>query len=268
MKYFHFSPLYASAIPLQCQGPLTPPNPCHKMFGPPFAYRQFCAVFVIVISCAATSGANTPYPASEWLEHYYENPQPDKFVSSIFELSRNGYFELPGHTVMAMGFIATLFKENPNRVDEWLLYCRSLPAGHKRLVISALWCSGHPKGPEYIQFYAESVVGEAMAAKLFQLLESTPALDVRLIDSSRVVYLRWGEFLANGDLDSLRQILAAVGSVDTISVADRWWLARRASAHTRVVALCRAELSRQPNAIGDAMQTVIISADLAAAPSS
>ena len=216
----------------------------------------------------STSFARGPYPAWDWIEHYYENPQPEKFITSIYELSRNGYFELPGHTVLAMGFIASVFRDNPNQLDEWLLYCRSLPDSHKRLIVSALWCSGHPKGEEYLRFYAQSVVGPRMASRLLRTLDSSPPLYSQTIDSSRVVYFRWGAFLATGNVEALDEIFLALNTIEGLTASDRWWVARKASLHQDVVAHCRAELDRAPSALRESMETVIISADLTESPSS
>jgi hypothetical protein len=51
--------------------------------------------------------------AEHWLNHYYENPRPDDLLSSVHQLSANGFFEQAGNTAMSIGFFAEVFASNP-----------------------------------------------------------------------------------------------------------------------------------------------------------
>ena len=123
--------------------------------------------------------AATRVSASEdWLNHYYENPQPERFVPAIYELSRTGFFERPGHVPLAIGFIASLFAQNPELIDQWVVLCSGLPRAHQRLMASALWYSGSVKGADYLRAYSR-VVGPELRPDIEQLLASKPNLRER-----------------------------------------------------------------------------------------
>ena len=222
-----------------------------------FAILRRGSVFALLALIPAFTSAKAPYPAWQWITHYYEDPDPAQFIPSLFELSRNGFFDMPGHVPLGIGFIATLFRQNPDEVDAWLLYCRALPEQERRLLFSALWYSGHPKGAEYLQYYAEVLLDGEMAQQLSGILESRPSLDDRIVHNTSSLYAQWGVFLATGEAAPLNAIFLGLSTTPDISMNDRWWLARSAAEHERVIEICRREMERKPAEIQDIMGLVI-----------
>jgi hypothetical protein len=195
--------------------------------------------------------------AGEWVDHYYQNPQPEQFVSGIYGLSRNGYFEQPGHVPLAIGFIAGVFRQNPESIDQWVMSFRGLPTAHQRLIASALWYSGSPKGAEYLRAYAR-VVGPEMRAEIERLLVTDPALRETPVLSASSLNLQWGAFLATGESQHIRNVLAALGSGEPgLSSTARFALAEKAVAHERVYEICQAELTRQPAEVREQMRAAM-----------
>lgn len=215
---------------------------------------------VAALLAATTSGAvsRPDYSAWEWINHYYEAPQPERFVESIFELSRNGYFEQPHHIPVGIGFVASLFRQNPDRVDEWLLYCKALPAHHQRLIFASLWYSGHPKGTEILEAHAAVTENPQLRALIERLLARSPVLEDTTVHSGRSLHLQWGVFLATGDEATLRAIFEAVGDNDAIPLPQRWQLARNAAKHPRVREYCRRAAELETGMVGDVMRTVLL----------
>jgi hypothetical protein len=216
---------------------------------------------VLAVSVGATqSSANTPSltPVGQyWLEHYYENNDPERFVSSLYELSRNDYFAVPGNVVVGMGFLASVFRQHPDYIDEWMRYSRLLPERERRLIISALWTAGHPKGDQYLTYYANEVVGEKLAQKLKGISQGPRPFDEPEIQNRREVYFKWGIFLATGDEELLRTILVALTELEDLTDRDRWWLACAAARHDRVMALCKQEISHPNSRLHDQVQLVV-----------
>ena len=81
--------------------------------------------------------------------------------------------------------------------------------------------------------------------------------------------LQWGAFLATGETTPMRSILAALGAGDNaqLSQSVRWSLAQNAVQHPRVLAICRDELSRQPNEIRETLRAVIHDSEARRQPS-
>ena len=207
--------------------------------------------------------------AEQWLNDYYRNPAPDRLTSAVYELSRNGYFEEAGHVPLAIGFLATVFAQNPDKVDSWLGVNRVLPVSHQRIVIAALWYSGNPKGADYLRSYARDC-DPALRASLESMLTTAPSLPNASVMSTSSLNLQWGVFLANGDSAPVRSILAALATNDTATLGRdvRWSLAQNAAQHERVLKICRDELSRQPKEVRESLSAVITDAEAKRLPSS
>lgn len=215
---------------------------------------------LVLSSYASPAKVSTAHAAEEWLNHYYENPRPEQFVPAVFELSRSGYFEQPGHVPLAIGFMAGVFSQNTEQIDLWLMNCQFLPRAHQRLIASALWYSGSPKGADYLRAFAR-VVSPAMRAEIEQLLTLAPALRDTQVLSASSLDLQWGAFLATGQSQHIRNVLAALGSEEPgLNAAVRTALVEKAVAHERVYEICQAELARQPAGVRDQMRTALAEA--------
>jgi len=211
--------------------------------------------FVTASSALASSSS-----AEQWLNNYYQQPAPERFTSAILELSKSGYFEEAGHVPLAIGFVATVFAQNPDKVQSWLGVSRVLPVAHQRILVSALWYSGNPKGAEYLRAYSRDCE-PGLRASINELLNSAPSIPNAQVQSVASMNLQWGAFLATGDTAPVRTILAALGS-SNLDQDVKWSLAQNAAQHERVLSICRDELSRQPNAVQETLRAVINDAEL------
>lgn len=214
------------------------------------------ALLLAALAFAPASGARAEVSAAAWLETYYLHPQPAGHPSAIHRLSREGWFERPGHVAIAIGFIATIFAQHPQEVDAWLLQLNGLPLAHQRLVASALWQAGHPLGAEMLP-----VLGQYSRVR-DQVLRLAGMPTVTIADtpvrSPSSMHLRWGAFLASGDERHIVSILDAIGEERPgLDAAARTTLARHAAAHPRVMEICRAQLDRQPEDVRSALRAAL-----------
>ncbi len=230
------------------------------MISPASTLRLRGGIAVVLAAVAIAASARTDNlsrSAGGWLEYYYQQPNPDQFVTAVFALSRNNYFALPDNVPVGIGFFASVFRQNPDSIDEWMTYSRLLPERERRLMICALWSAGHPKGASYLAYYATEIVGEELGAKLIEVMERSPKLDDPEIHSSRDAYLKWGVYLATGDEAVLRTIMEAMATRDDLTLQDRWWLAVAASRHEQVMAFCQREIATPDSPLRDLMQLVV-----------
>lgn len=217
----------------------------------------------VIPSFAATSSAD------QWLHNYYQKPAPERFSSAVLQLSQNGFFDQEGHVPLAIGFIATVFAQNPDKVESWLALNRDLPVAHQRILIAALWYSGNAKGSEYLRSYSREC-DPALRSSIETMMNSQPSLKDAAVLSKSSLNLQWGVFLANGDGAPVHSILAALGNdnAGTLGRDVRWSLAQNAVQHERVLEICRNELSRQPNAVRETLRAVILDAETKHTPAS
>ncbi len=212
------------------------------------------------LALAATAALRAEVSAQAWLETYYLNPQPAELPRAIENLSRDGYFARAENTAVAIGFIGTVFAQNPDRVEGWLNQLSGLPARDQRLLAAALWQSGHPLGNSRLRALAQNSPVRAEVERLStlptQLIAETP------VQSSSSMRLQWGAFLANGDQRHIVAILDGFGLNNaSLTSAARMALAQNAAAHPRVMEICRAQLSRQPEDVRSELRAALNQAE-------
>lgn len=200
----------------------------------------------LVLSFASPLAAAPTRDWSNWVAHYYENPQPEKVVTAVYALSRAGYFEEAGQPATAIGFLATVFAQNPEQVGQWAAAFRDLPAAHQRLVAAALWYSGVPAGQDYVRAQVRSA-DPAVRAEVAQLVTSNaPTLASTAVLSESSLNLQWGAFVASGNPQHVVNVLTALGSGEAgLSAKARTALAAKAATHAKVYAICEAQLANQ-----------------------
>src|SRR4051812_44163915 len=126
----------------------------------------------LVLSSASPAFASET-SRNEWLQNYYRAPQPQQVVPAVFALSQEGYFEGAGQPAIAIGFLSSVFAQNPDKVGEWMYAFRNLPIAHQRLVAAALWYSGVPAGERELRLAARNS-DPALRAELEALLARGP----------------------------------------------------------------------------------------------
>jgi hypothetical protein len=202
----------------------------------------------------------------QWLSHYYENPRPDDLVGSVYSLSRAGYFDAAGQPATAIGFFSVVFAQNPQRVNAWLARTSELPATHRRILAAAAWLAGHPAGARQLRELTAGAHDE-LQTKIAALLASGPvSIAQSTVRSQSSMDLQWGAFLAGGDDRNIVNILSSFGYGEPgLTSAARYALAQNAMAHPRVLAIVKAQLDRQPEAIRAELRAALNEAAVAGA---
>lgn len=188
-----------------------------------------------------------------WISQYYKNPQPEKLVQRAYILSDMGYFEGEGQPAQAVGFFAAIFAQHPEKVDGWIASFRGLPMKHQRLLASAAWLAGHPRGAARLQ---ELSVNSAVLADLVS--QQPTSLADATVQSSSSMYMQWGAFLATGKENHIINILAAVGDkAPGVAESARLSLAMNAAQDERVLEICQAQLDKQPKDVQEVLRAAI-----------
>lgn len=198
--------------------------------------------------------------AEQWLNSYYQNPQPRDVVKSTFALSEEGYFAQDSNIATAIGFYSQVFAENPAQIDRWFAQFRDLPSSEQRLLASALWYSGNAKGEAMLRRLARDAAPETRKGIERMLATAQASVAATPVLSTSSMNLQWGAFLSSGDEKHVTNILAAVGRGD-IGQTARTSLAFNAAQHERVLDICRAQLTKQPNEVRSVLRAVINDAE-------
>ncbi len=132
------------------------PNPPRKILSYYYSMKTQRLLFLAGLALASLSAlsARDTTPAEKgdyegWFNYYYKHPQPEYLLKATYQLNRQGFFD-DGQSSVAMGFYATIFAQNPGKVDEWFANFRAMPMNVQRLMASALYLSGDRRGPQYL----------------------------------------------------------------------------------------------------------------------
>ena len=198
----------------------------------------------------ASVEAGSQSRAERWFGHYYENPRPADLLVSVHQLSASGFFEQPGNTATAIGFFTEVFTQHPNRVRQWLDQTADLPEAHRRILAAAAWQAGHPRGLALMREFS-SGDDAVVRVQVSELLRRGPSPVVNTpVQSESSLRLQWGAFLATGNEGHVLAMLQALGTNERdLTLAVRYSLAENAASHARVLEICRAQLSRQPESV-------------------
>ncbi len=214
------------------------------------------------LALAFSLSARAEISAQAWLESYYLNPQPAELGRAVQRLSHDGYFDQSGHVAISIGFLATVFAQNPQRVDGWLMEFNGLPLKHQKIIASALWQAGQPLGAEMLKNLGEFAANRDAVLRL----ANTPpvAIDDTPVLSTSSMNLHWGAFLATGDQRHILAVLDAIGTNRPgLDTAARVALAQEAAEHPRVMEICRAQLDRQPRDVQQILRAAVNEASAA-----
>jgi len=198
---------------------------------------------------------SAPKPGAGLARALFSEPPTCCARPSIHALSRQGYFEQPGHVALAIGFLSTLFVQNPDRVDGWLLQLNGLPLAHHRLIAAALWQAGHPWAVICFTTSANSRTSgrNRTSRRRRERVHSRYAGAFSLFDESPL-----GAFLASGDERHILSILDAIGTDRPgLDAAARTALAQSAANYPRVLEICQAQLARQPEEVRSVLRAAL-----------
>ena len=209
----------------------------------------------------AVAAAPADHEGNNWMQSYYLKPAPDRLVDVVFAMSRSGALTQVGQATVNIGFLATVFARNPDRVEGWMHEFSRLPLPDRRLVAAAHWYSGLPHGDRLLREMAQGATPEN-EAEITQLLKQTPvAIANTPVLSEASLNLQWGAFLASGEPRHIVNALTALGSGEAgLSSAVRSSLAQKAASHQRVYEICQAQLASQPAGVRDQMRTALATA--------
>ena len=86
--------------------------------------------------------SDTQLKLTNWMMFYYQKPAPDEFTGWLKKASADGMFKDEKRQFPFLGFLATVFAENIDKIPQWMNTIDSLPEMERKTVLIALWLSG------------------------------------------------------------------------------------------------------------------------------
>jgi hypothetical protein len=155
---------------------------------------------------AASSAQDSESP--DWLTSYYQNPQPERFVTGVRQMIARGTLSAPA----TEAFLSRLLAKNSAKIAVWMAALADLSDRDKELLHQAIWLADTDAGRAYLKHQ-----------KLATLLKDpAPDLLKQEIDSPAAIEMLWGCFFATGDEAPIRRIVSALKYSQCAGAMERY----------------------------------------------
>jgi len=155
---------------------------------------------------ASSNEQDTGLP--DWMTSYYQNPQPDHFVTGVRQMSERGTLSAP----VTGAFLSRVLAKNPAKIPVWMAALADLSDRNKEVLHKAIWLSGTDAGKAYLK-------DQGLA---YLLKDPAPDTLKEEIDAPSVLDMLWGYFFATGDEAPIRRIVSALNYSKYAGAMERY----------------------------------------------
>ena len=185
----------------------------------------------------------------DFLEYYYQNPQPDKVVEQIRDWAEEGVLDNELARPALIGFLSQVIRQNREHLGEWYLALSGLSPAQLQVFHTAM-------------LYSRTTEADLLMKQMFgdqyekQKQEVPKILEVRL-DRPDSFNMLWGFFYATGSRNVIRRFIQAFRFADVpenpefakipqgfkplytqLPRESAWMLLSNAERHPKIVEFC------------------------------
>ncbi len=227
--------------------------------------RLIVTVLLVLLPYYVNAEFKTDDEASKWITYYYKNPEPNKLPQAVEYMSRKGWLAKKSAAPPIFGFLSGVFKDNPEKIDEWMKGFSELEEEHYGITILGLWYANLPESQEKVY---EILSNNEAQKKSFNYLYSGTSMsveDIPLEQGSWVLDALWGKFMATGKKAPVDRIMEALpwfnikGDVNRLVIggAARWSLSSNAIQHKLVLEYCEQSKVKKSAEISKHLEVIV-----------
>ncbi|NNE92885.1 MAG: hypothetical protein HKN23_14670 [Verrucomicrobiales bacterium] len=138
---------------------------------------------------------------ADWLEYYYKDPTPEKFVEKMKIFSADGTLSDDHARPALIGFISQVVRQNRDRVEEWYRQLSGLPAQDRKTIHTGLLFSRTKE--------ADEILKKRFGPQFDDLKANTPKVLELPLDRNETMDMLWGYFYATGSESAIRRMIYA-----------------------------------------------------------
>lgn len=165
------------------------------------------AAFVVAVARVPAEEAGKEAEAAaeeaekEWLEFYYENPSPDRFVPQMKDWAKDGTLDNDLAKPALVAFLSQVIRQNHERLEGWYADLAGLDPGQLQTLHTAMLYSRTKEADAILRERYGKTYDE-------QKLETEKILEMPL-DRIDTIDMLWGFFYATGSEGAVRRIVTA-----------------------------------------------------------
>jgi hypothetical protein len=226
---------------------------------------KFLSLFLIFVSGSVfASSFKSQEEIANWVTYYYVKPEPERVVDAVKYLGEAKLLK-SGSMPSLFGFLAGVFRSNPQKVNAWVDQLSTLADEEFSSVLMGLWYADLPFSKEKIK----AAVAQRPALKTsFSFVENgqpMPVTEMPLEQGTWVLDSLWGNFMATGTDEPVIRMMKALPWIDVkgdinrlmVGGAARWSMTSNAAQHKRVLEICTQQAKSQPKDIAQRLEQII-----------
>lgn len=159
----------------------------------------FFAAFVVLAVSSGFSQNGGTEEERDWLEYYYQNPSPDRFVSEMKDWAEDGTLDNEYAKPAMIAFLSQVIRNNRGEIAGWYEALSGLSIEQKQVLHTAMLYSRISEADEIMQ----SIFGKRYDE---QKLETGKILEMPL-DKESTIDMLWGFFYATGSEHAVRRVV-------------------------------------------------------------
>lgn len=148
----------------------------------------------------------------EFLEFYYQNPQPDKIVEQIRDWSEEGVFANENARPALIGFLSQVIRQNRDRLGEWYLRLTGLSPEERQVFHTAMLYSRTTE--------ADLLMKQMFGEQYEDQKKEVPKILEMPLDRPDTINMLWGFFYASGSESAVRRLIDAFRYADAPEKPD------------------------------------------------
>ncbi len=147
-----------------------------------------------------TSGEASAAPEEkDWLEYYYENPTPDRFVGQMKDWAEDGTLENDHAKPALIAFTSQILRQNRERIGEWYDALSGLSPEQMQVMHTAMLYSRTTE--------ADELMRDRFGKAYEEQKEETPKILELPLDRGDTMDMVWGFFYATGSEVAIRRVV-------------------------------------------------------------
>ncbi len=228
----------------------------------------FFSVFFSISFPTVAAAQESLREQGEWMAHYYERPEPQKFTGFMKRIADAGGFNRESTRFQVMVFVAELLKQNPDAAASWSGEIAALPREARTTFAWALHnaaVSGEEQAIATLGLNAEEREKIRQAGRYDPLARppATPA-DLDML---------WAQFVATGNEAAVQKVVDILGQplpekntqgypeMLQMKGAAKWSLIANVKDHPRVAAIVKARQQAADGMLKEALGEVLARAE-------
>ena len=144
--------------------------------------------------------------AEDWLENYYKDPSPDRFVKEVKAWAEDGTLDNPDARPALIAFLSQVIRANRDRLAEWDLALRGLEPSHKQVINTAMLFSRTTE--------ADEILREQFGERYDKQKTETEKILEMPLDAEPTLHMLWGFYYATGSANAIRRLVLCFRFVD------------------------------------------------------